>query len=413
MGYEFEGVKYARLADMQAVRRQRYVEYLDAGLNFTQAAHAVGVSKRTGKAWRNGRTRATGRNEQPLVHWYPKGVEHKHQTGSGRYLSEHERLLVADLTREGLSVRAIATRLGRAPSTVSRELRRNADPDGAYLPHAAHEQATLRARRPKARKLQEGTPLYEYVLAGLRRHWSPEEISHRIRQDHPDNGAMRVCHETIYQAIYVQPKGELKKMLSTALRKGRAVRVPRNGRKPRQRFREPMVMISERPAEVMDRAVPGHWEGDLICGTSNKSAIATLVERQTRYTILCALPDGHDAEHVQDAIIAKMATLPAPLLNSLTWDQGVELALHRRISAATGMQVFFCDPHSPWQRGTNENTNGLLRQYFPKGTDLSGYSQEYLDAVADELNDRPRKTLDWAKPSERIIELLNSIEYAG
>lgn len=413
MGYEFEGVQYARLVDMQAVRRQRYVELLDQGLNFTQAAHAVGVSKRTGKVWRNGRTRATGRNEKPLVHWYPKDVEPKQQALSGRYLDEYERLLIADLKRDGKSLRAIASRLGRSVSTISRELRRNAQDDGDYLPHVAHRQAARRARRPKERKLQEGTPLYEYVLAGLRKHWSPEEISHRLRQDYPDNGAMRVCHETIYQAIYVQPKGELRKMLSTALRKGRAVRVPRNGRKERQRFREPMVMISQRPPEVADRAIPGHWEGDLICGANNRSAIATLVERSTRYTILCALPDGHDAEHVQDAIITKMRTLPAPLLNSLTWDQGVELALHRKISAATGMDVYFCDPHSPWQRGTNENTNGLLRQYFPKGTDLSVYSQEYLDAVADELNDRPRKTLDWDKPAERIIELLNSIEYAG
>lgn len=413
MGFEFEGVEYAKSRDMQAVRRQRYVECLDAGMNFTQAAHAVGVSKRTGKVWRNGRTRATGRNEEPLVHWYPKRVEPKNQALSGRYLAESDRLLIADLRRDGKPLRAIAARLGRSVSTISRELRRNAQDDGDYLPHVAHQYATERAKRHKARKLKEGTPLYGYVLAGLRRHWSPEEISHRIRQDHPDNGAMRVCHETIYQAIYIQPKGELRKMLSTALRKGRAVRVPRTGRKPRQRFREPMVMISERPAEVMDRAVPGHWEGDLICGAANKSAIATLVERQTRYTILCALPDGHDAEHVQDAIIRKMRTLPAPLLNSLTWDQGAELALHHRISAATGMDVFFCDPHSPWQRGTNENTNGLLRQYFPKGTDLSGYSQEYLDAVADELNDRPRKTLDWAKPAERIVELLNDIEYAG
>ena len=224
---------------------------------------------------------------------------------------------------------------------------------------------------------------------------------------------MRACHETIYQAIYVQPRGELRRQVGNALRKGRAVRRPRSdGRSRRPRFREPMVMISERPAQIEDRAVPGHWEGDLICGASNRSAIGTLVERTTRYTLLLALPDGHDAEHVQRAIIAKMGQLPAPLLNSLTWDQGAELALHRDITASLDMQVYFCDPHSPWQRGTNENTNGLLRQYFPKGTDLSVYSQGYLDAVADELNDRPRKTLDWDKPSERIIELLNALQYA-
>ncbi len=220
---------------------------------------------------------------------------------------------------------------------------------------------------------------------------------------------MHVCAETIYQAIYVQAKGELKKDVAGALRSGRAARRPRAGADARRpRFREPMVMISERPAEVEDRAVPGHWEGDLICGAANRTAIGTLVERSTRFTILLHLPDGHDAEHVQQAIIRKMRSLPKLLRNSLTWDQGSELALHRRVTTALDMQVYFCDPHSPWQRGTNENTNGLLRQYFPKGTDLSRYGEDYLDAVAAELNDRPRKTLGFMKPSERILELLNA-----
>lgn len=220
---------------------------------------------------------------------------------------------------------------------------------------------------------------------------------------------MHVCAETIYQAIYVQAKGELKKDVIKALRSGRVQRRPHgqtDSRKPR--FREPMIMISERPAEVEDRAIPGHWEGDLICSAANKSAIGTLVERSTRFTILLHLPDGHDAKHVQQAVIRKMQYLPKLLRNSLTWDQGSELALHKRISTTLDMQVYFRDPHSPWQRGTNENTNGLLRQYFPKGTDLSAYPEDHLDAVAEELNDRPRKTLGYRKPSEKILELINT-----
>ena len=385
-------------------------------MNFTQAAHAVGVSKRTGKVWRNGRTRSTGRNERPLVDRYAgrMGLERDGQAGTRRHLSEDERIEIADLVQAGEGVRAIARRLGRSPSTISRELRRNAHPrDGVYRPRRAHQIARSRRPRPKPRKIRPGTALYDYVAAGLEHHWSPEQISRRMLLDFSDNEAMRACHETIYQAIYVQGRGELRKDLVKALRKGHAARRPRNdGQCRRPRFREPMVMISERPDDVADRAVPGHWEGDLICGTANRSAIGTLVERTTRYTLLLALPDGHNAEHVQQAIIDKMGRLPRPLLNSLIWDQGGELALHRRITAALDMQVYFCDPHSPWQRSTNENTNGLLRQYFPKGTDLSGYSQDYLDAVADELNDRPRKTLDWAKPAERIIELFNTMQYA-
>lgn len=418
MGYEFEGVVYERLCDMQAVRRARYVEHLESGMNFTRAAHAVGVSKRTGKVWRNGRTRSTGRNERPLVDWYAGRMKantgHVGAKDPARYLSEDERIEIADLVQVGEGVRAIARSPGRSPSTISRELRRNAHPhDGAYRPRRAHQIASERKARPKERKIRRGATPYDYVAAGLKRHRSPERISRRMLLDFPDNEAMRACHETIYQAIYVQGKGELRKDLANALRKGRAARRPRSDGQPRRpRLRDPMVMISERPADVADRAVPGHWEGDLICGTANRSAIGTLVERATRYTILLALPDGHDAEHVQQAIIDKMGQLPRPSLNSLTWDQGAELALHRRITAALDMQVYFCDPHSPWQRGTNENTNGLLRQYFPKGTDLSIYGQDYLDAVADELNDRPRKTLDWAKPAEKIIELFNTMQYA-
>ena len=273
------------------------------------------------------------------------------------------------MRRAGSGVRAIARTLGRAPSTISRELRRNADDiGGAYGPHRAQQKATHRPRRPKPRKTMPGTRLWDETKAGPGKHWSPEQTGGRLRRGHPDNGSTDACHETIHQAIYVQGKGELRLQLKHAMRRGHVARRHRgDGQSRRPRFREPMVMISDRPAEVADRAVPGHWEGDLICGAGNRSATGTLVERTTRFTILLHLPDGHDAEHVQDAIISKMRTLPALLRNSPAWDQGSELALHARVSAAPGMQVYFCDPRSPWQRGTNENTNGLPRQYFPQG----------------------------------------------
>ena len=273
------------------------------------------------------------------------------------------------MRRAGSGVRAIARALGRAPSTISRELRRNADDiGGAYGPHRAQQKATHRPRRPKPRKTMPGTRLWDETKAGPGKHRSPEQTGGRLRRGHPDNESTDACHETIHQAIYVQGKGELRLQLKHAMRRGHVARRHRgDGQSRRPRFREPMVMISDRPAEVADRAVPGHWEGDLICGAGNRSATGTLVERTTRFTILLHPPDGHDAEHVQDAIISKMRTLPALLRNSPAWDQGSELALHARVSAAPGMQVYFCDPRSPWQRGTNENTNGLPRQYFPQG----------------------------------------------
>ena len=405
----FNGVEYPTRNEMCAARRAEYVRLLDEeGMNFTQAAHAVGVSKRTGKAWRNGRTRATGRHERASMDWYRSTMD-KPKRIHARYLSQEERIQIADRLRLGDSIRAIARLPGRDPGTVSREVERNRNPEsGDCEPYRAQQKAADRLRRPKPRKAADGTPLWAEILAGLRRHWSPEQIANRLRLDFPDNGDMHASVETIYQAIYLQARGELKQELKRAMRQGRAKRKPQGDGGRRPRFREPMVMISERPPEIEDRAVPGHWEGDLITGTRNKSAIGTLVERTTRFTILLRLPDGHDAEHVQQAIIDKMRHLPKLLRNSLTWDQGSELALHKRITTALDMAVYFCDPHSPWQRGTNENTNGLLRQYFPKGTDLSAYPEDHLDAVAEELNDRPRKTLGFMKPSEKIIELLDA-----
>ncbi|OCA94326.1 IS30 family transposase [Actinobaculum suis] len=392
-----------------AARRERYFDLVASGMNFTAAARAVGVSKRTGKVWRNGRTRATGRNEAPSVDWY-RGDMPQPAPLHARYLSEAERIQIADLLHAGYSIRKIAVTLGRAPSTISRELRRNTELLAAtYRPYRADQLAKARQRRPKQPKILANPALFRAVKNKLAKHWSPEQISAWLTRTFPDNKAMHACHETIYQAIYVQAKGSLKLEVTRALRTGRVRRKPRPHHPERRpRFREPMVMISDRPASVEDRAIPGHWEGDLILGAGNQSAIGTLVERATRFTILLHLPGHHDAGAVQEAIIKKMRHLPALLRNTLTWDQGSEMALHKKIATALNMDVYFCDPHSPWQRGTNENTNGLLRQYFPKGTDLSTYSEAYLDAVAEELNDRPRKTLNWNKPSEKILELINT-----
>ena len=394
---------------MCAARREEYVRLPDEeGMDFTQAAHAVGVSKRTGKVWRNGRTRATGRNEKTSMDWYRSTMD-KPKRIHARYLNQEERIPIADRLRPGDSIRATARLSGRDPGAVSREVERDRNPGtGDCEPCRARQKAAGRLKRPRPRKAAEGTRLWDEIAAGLRRHWSPEQISGRPKAMFPDDGDMHASVETIHQAIYLQARGGLRQELKRAMRQGRTARGPQGGQGRKPRFREPMVMISERPPEIEDRAVPGHWEGDLITGGRDKSAIGTLVERTTRFTILLHLPDGHDAEHVQQAIIDKMQHLPKLLRNSLTWDQGAELALHKRIGASLDMAVYFCDPHSPWQRGTNENANGLLRQYFPKGTDLSVYPEDYLDAVAEEFNDRPRKTLGFMRPSEKIIELLDA-----
>ncbi|OXM99236.1 transposase [Bifidobacterium vansinderenii] len=405
----FDGVGYATRGEMCKARRDRYVELIAGGMNYTQAARAVGVSKRTGKVWRNGGA-SGGRRVQPSVVIRYAPVMHESKTISPRFLDLESRISIADWRHAGMGVREIARRLGRPASTVSRELARNTNPStGEYEPNRAQRMSAGRRSRPKTAKVRAVPGLLDYIRRRLSDEWSPEQIMLRLRRDFPDNEAMHVCTETIYQAIYVQARGELRRGVAGALRSGRAMRRPRNdGSERRPRFREPMVMISERPAEAEDRAVPGHWEGDLIMGANNRSAIGTLVERSTRFLILLHLPDGHDAEHVQRAIIDRMGELPAVLRRSLTWDQGSELALHRRISASLDMDVFFCDPHSPWQRGTNENTNGLLRQYFPKGADLGGYSRAYLDMIAAKMNNRPRKTLDARSPIEVMLDLIEA-----
>jgi IS30 family transposase len=378
---------------------------------------------------------------------------------SGRYLSFVEREEIAILKAQGVGVRETARRLGRSPSTISRELRRNAATRGGRLEYrasVAQWKAELVARRPKTAKLVADERLREYVqqrLAGQLQHadgtpvagpavgpwsgrnkprrqdrgwvcsWSPQQISERLKIDFPDDLSMRISHEAIYQALYVQSRGALRRELVACLRTGRALRVPRaRTRQQRAGHVTADVMISERPAEVEDRAVPGHWEGDLIIG-ADRSAIGTLVERSTRFTMLLHLPRaegwregprvkngpalaGYAAETMRAAIAAQMTTLPEQLRRSLTWDRGKELAQHAQLRIDTGIAVYFADPHSPWQRGTNENTNGLLRQYFPKGTDLLRWSADDIQAVAVALNGRPRKTLGYKTPAEALNEHL-------
>ncbi len=330
---------------------------------------------------------------------------------TGRYLSMAEREEIAIL-RAQVSVREIARRLKRSPATISRELRRNASggQPSRYRASVAQAEADKRARRPRAGKLLEHPPLREDVQdkLGGPQHRSPEQIARRIVLDFPDDGQMRISHEAINQALYVQGRGALRRELSACLRTGRALRKPQRRTDGRRERIKDKVMISDRPAEVADRAVPGHWEGDLIIGANSGSAIATLVERTCRFTMLAHLPDDHGAPAVRDAITATIATVPEELRRSLTWDQGIELAEHVRLTIEANLPVYFCDPHSPWQRGTNENTNGLLRQYFPKGTDLSVHSLEELTDVAAALNARPRKTLGWKTPAEALTALLST-----
>ena len=411
------------------------------GMTTTEAAELAGVSEPVGVRWfRDG-------GGMPTVTLAPL---------SGRYLSFAEREEIALLRAQGAGVRAIARRVGRSPSTISRELRRNvATRNGKleYRASVAQWKAELMARRPKTAKLVADERLREYVqerLSGQVRRpdgtavpgpatrpwngrnkprrqdrrwasaWSPEQISARLRLDFPDDESMRISHEAIYQALFVQGRGALKRELVACLRTGRALRVPRARCQRGKNFVSDQIMISERPAEAEDRAVPGHWEGDLILGTG-RSAIGTLVERSTRFTMLLHLPPpedrqprikngpavtGHGGEQVRDAIAAAITTLPEQLRRSLTWDQGAEMAQHATLRIETGLNVYFCDPQSPWQRGTNENTNGLLRQYFPRGTDLARHSAEDLAAVAAALNGRPRKTLGWRTPAEALNEHL-------
>lgn len=384
---------------------------------------------------------------------------------SGCYLSFQEREDIALEIVKGTGIRAIARKLGRAPSTISRELRRNAATRGGRLEYrasAAQWHAERAAQRPRPNKLAINPALHDYVLERLagkvtdtggvvfegpmvawkkrravhrqsRRWstaWSPEQIARRLHIDYPEDPTMRISHEAIYQSLYIQGRGALRRELTACLRSGRALRVPRERSRGRNKsFIGDAIMISDRPAEIADRAVPGHWEGDLILGLGS-SAIGTLVERSSRFTMLLHLPRmdgyqqglgikngpplaGHGAEAVRRAIARSMSKLPEQLRLSLTWDQGAEMAQHADLRIDAGLEIYFCDPQSTWQRGSNENTNGLLRQYFPKGTDLSQHPAGELDAVAHAMNTRPRKTLDWKTPVEVLDQFLSKRYDAG
>ena len=383
-------------------RRPRQVErvfwrLIREGLSTEAAAAGAGISLgHAGRVFRQGGGMTTIDLDEP----------------AGRYLSFAEREDLAVWRGQKLSIREMARRLGRAPTTVSRELARNAPNRWSpYRASTAQSRADERARRPKPSKIAAHPPLRDYIqdkLGGIER-WSPEQISQRLQVDFPDDERMRVSHEAIYQAIYVQGRGALRRELAACLRTGRTLRKPQRRADGRREHIKGMVMISERPAEAEDRAVPGHWEGDLIIGAKGGSAIGTLVERKCRYTMLLHLPGDRSPTTVRDAITAKIATLPEQLRRSLTWDQGLELGQHAQLSIDADIDVYFCDPHSPWQRGTNENTNGLLRQYFPKSTDLSVHGPDRLDEVAVALNGRPRKTLAWKTPAEAYAALLSEL----
>ena len=434
---------------LHRAERRPFWQAIADGYSSEDAAIRAGVSQPVGTRW----FREAG--GMP-----PSHLSSSAPPASGRYLSFAERESIALLRAKDLGVREIARQLDRAASTISRELRRNAATrcaSFAYRPITAQWHADRAARRPKPSKLASNAALRAYVqdrLAGKvvtpsgaqirgpvvawngrrhgrRRHrrwaraWSPAQIAHRLPLEFPNDTSMRISHEAIYQALYVQGRGALRRELTACLRTGRALRIPRARTRGRGKsFITPEILISERPATVEDRAVPGHWEGDLILGLAS-SAIGTLVERTTRYTLLLHLPPfaerglhprakngppltGHGAEAVREAITRAMASFPQQLRQSLTWDQGAEMSQHEQLSVDTRLCVYFCDPRSPWQRGTNENTNGLLRQYFPKGTDLSAHGPAELAAVALALNTRPRKTLGWRTPAEAINEVLRS-----
>jgi transposase, IS30 family len=366
-------------------------DLLAAGRNPRQAAREAGVSP--GFAY--------GLDRKMGGVYRPPGT-----TYSDRYLDREERYEIARLHEAGLGVRQIAVRLDRSPSTISRELDRNRDPrTGAYQPERAHRLAWERQRRPKPSKLARDPVLRAEVQRLLDKRYSPEQVSGRLTVEHPGDPAMRVSHESIYQSIYLYPRGELRRELQAHLRTGRQTRRRRGRREMRGKI-VAAVPIGARPAEAEGRLVPGHHEGDLILGSrASNSAIGTIVERMTGYLTLLPLPHGHDAASVADAVIEQMSALPSWFAQTLTWDRGTEMAQHKRISEA-GLQVYFADPYSPWQRGSNENTNGLLREYLPKGTDLNAWTPAQLAAIADELNDRPRKRFGWHTPREQLAKLL-------
>src|SRR5664280_936344 len=388
----------------QSAKREQFARLIVRGVSNAEACRIAGINRRTGKRCRHGRT-ITSSNGRRLH--YPAVINSRQREISARYMSEDERVRIADLHRAGHGVRAIAISVERSAATVSRELRRHTDPaSGQYRPFTAQRLAIERRARPGRGKLANDPALRQFVQDRLGQRWSPEQICHALRQEFPTELARYLVPETVYQAIYRPDLGGLRRDLPSLLRTGRHRRKPH--RRPDERRPGGLVamaMIDQRPTEASDRRVPGHWEGDLILGAGNRSAIGTLVERSSRFVVLLHLPDRHGAEVVRDAVIDAFARLPVQLRRSLAWDQGKEMALHAEITQTVNMPVFFCEKASPWQRPSNENANGLLRQYFPKGTDLRVHTADQLAAVAAELNARPRKTLDWATPAGRLANL--------
>jgi IS30 family transposase len=394
----------------QSAKRQRFMELRERGWSILAAAREVGVSRTTGNNWTRGYK--TYRHGKAIGFVAPLERLAVRQISS-RFLSQDERIEIADLRQAGLSMRKIAEHLERAPSTISRELRRNAIKGGGYRPFEAHRRATARRARYHRRRVESNAELRQLLEELLGQRWSPQQISRHLRRKFPDEPGMRLCHESIYQAVY-QPGSPFLRPSKLAPQHRSPLRTGRDHRRAHQRvdrrrprFEQPMLTIHQRSFQPEDRSEAGHWEGDLIIGKEQLSAIGTLVERQTRMVRLLHLPQ-RDGDTLHAALKARMADLPASLLRSITWDQGTEMARHLTITESLGAPVYFCDSRSPWQRGSNENTNGLLRDYFPKGTDLARHAPEHLQAVENELNNRPRIVLEDRSPAELFTALLAS-----
>ncbi|MFW0152187.1 IS30 family transposase [Mycobacterium sp. smrl_JER01] len=406
-----QGSKWAKAAGIPANLKHRGTRYsvaareafwsaMKAGSSITEAALVAGVSENAGAIW----VKQAGYVPRTAV---PVEESTARAPRPRAPLTFTERYRLEELLETGCAPRRAAEVLGRHPATISREIGKGMTESG-YRARLGQDVAEASRKRPKPRKLEDNPALLAEVVARLEKRHSPEQIAGRLREDFPKKPEMWVSHETIYQALYVQPRGELAKVVKAALRTGRTRRKHQGRNETGPGKLKGMINISERPAEADDRAIPGHWEGDLILGsTASASAIGTLVERTTGFVVLLHLPGDHTAATLAEAISTKIPEIPEILRRSLTWDQGSEMALHTKITEATGLPIYFCDPHSPWQRGTNENTNGLLRQYFPKGTDLSFYGPGWLDQVAAELNARPRKRHNWRTPAEELDRLLS------
>jgi IS30 family transposase/DNA-binding CsgD family transcriptional regulator len=389
-------------------KREEYARLMKQGMNNSQACRALGIGRKTGSHWRNGRTYVNAAGERVR---YPPVPGLSRPAVSARFLSNDERIAISDGLHQGRSLRGIAAAIGRSPSTISREVRRNTPSEALrYLPYAAEKQAAARRRRPGRGKIAGNDRLRTFIRDYLDLQWSPRQICNQLRTTFSQDPEMHIVHETIYKALYARDGGVFGGDPRLNLRTGRlSRRSRRRAGARRSRFSGPL--IDQRPEDVAGRAVAGHWEGDLVSGQGNRSAIATLVERTSRYLILVHLGRHRDSAYVQSRIGQAMAWLPPHLKRSLTWDQGSEMSEYRKFESENGIPVYFCEPHSPWQRGTNENHNGLLRQYFPKGTDLSVHTPDRLAHVASRLNTRPRETMQWETPQALLDRLLRTPQH--